>query len=1070
VSRNHVFSRRRFLRAAFGTTALGAAFPSYDAHALAGELSAAGPESVVVARVAVDKSVYASSEVLNGEIYFSRPPAGLLQVRWIDGAGRVAEELLAPPHSTGVPQRFSLSLAHGLTYRNWIQASVDGVPQVEGAKFLLSPAAAPWDDFHTIMWADYPDGFYDLLESVAIDATIAYRDNDFSQVLDNNFKFYVEQLVWEIFSVYHKRQNVWKDLLQKLEADRENWKLLVRNPCLNDPSTDAYLRARITRMVRMHKAFRPLYYSIADELGQGDQIKPIDFCHSSFCTLKFSEYLRALYGSPDRVGAEWGGIEVARWDDETVKSGLEWDHGDLMIARTTTDRAFDSIAVAGLETRYGTIGRFNTAWGTSFPEPTGPGMTAREEWQPVIGLVREARSVSTLDEHNLAAKLGSLDEVNVRWGRYGGWKTRQEPTGFKSWAEVAGFLKRFYAELAEIRSTERWNVAAWVDFRNFMDSTFAAAVGRAAAMCKAEDPDARCATEGGQAPSAFGWYNYEQVVKSVDAIEPYNTACNVELVRSMNPKVHLLATHSYGYSPGKALTREDRVEQKRKTLEVWWQLFHGHRGAILWDNLEPNTRFVDTETRELTPAAEAFTEVFHEVRAGIARLVLNSRRTHDGIAIHYSHASLQIHWLLENLKNARNWLTHHVDDRGSRFNAVRNSWTKLLEDLGLQYDFASREQIEAGKLGSGEYRVFIMPRSVAVSAHESEQIREFVRRGGLLIADNGTATLNEHGRDLGRGQLDDVFGIGRAKGQAPGRAVVGVGDQDSLHLAGAELAFLEVGDPDVVLRGGKALAAGGNVPLVIVNRFGGGSAFFLNLEVAKYGTQRLRQDIHSSLPDLIEGVTALAGIRPRVRVLGQDGKRLPGAEVVMFANGACEHVTIFRNPQFDIEGLGDYPGIRIGGSDEGIDNSRFEQPAEVSVEWPAVRNTYDVRGREDLGAIRTRKATLDPWRPLIFTRSEQPIPKLNLAVAREDSPGRALRVTLTSEGAAPEGTLRVIRLEIETPAGKAYDLYSRNVLVRATPHTERVPLAYNDPEGRWRVRAHDLITGQPLEATFDLVP
>ena len=90
-------------------------------------------------------------------------------------------------------------------------------------------------------------------------------------------------------------------------------------------------------------------------------------------------------------------------------------------------------------------------------------------------------------------------------------------------------MKRFYAEVAAIRSTEGWNVAAWCDFRNFMDATFAAAVQRAAAMCKAEDPQALCATEGGQAPAAFGWYNYQQVVNSVDVIEPYNTANNAEL-------------------------------------------------------------------------------------------------------------------------------------------------------------------------------------------------------------------------------------------------------------------------------------------------------------------------------------------------------------------------------------------------------------------------------------------------------------------------------------------------------------------------------------------------------------
>src|SRR6267143_2167804 len=112
---------------------------------------------------------------------------------------------------------------------------------------------------------------------------------------------------------------------------------------------------RLTRTVREHRAFRPLYYNIADELGHGDQIQPVDFCHSPHCTARFAEYLRDLYGSTDRVAAEWGGREAGRWDDEILKSGSDWRHEDLMIARTTTDRAFDLIAAASLRAKYGSI-------------------------------------------------------------------------------------------------------------------------------------------------------------------------------------------------------------------------------------------------------------------------------------------------------------------------------------------------------------------------------------------------------------------------------------------------------------------------------------------------------------------------------------------------------------------------------------------------------------------------------------------------------------------------------------------------------------------------------------------
>jgi Beta-galactosidase trimerisation domain len=109
---------------------------------------------------------------------------------------------------------------------------------------------------------------------------------------------------------------------------------------------------------------------------------------------------------------------------------------------------------------------------------------------------------------------------------------------------------------------------------------------------------------------------------------------------------------------------------------------------------------------------------------------------------------------------------------------------------GLQYDFLSREQIEAGHLNADAYRVFIMPKSVAVSEREAGQIREFVQAGGLVLADFAIGTMNEHGRDLGSGQLDDVFGIGRAP--PGGRQAVGPGKATSVSIEAGNSIFLRL--------------------------------------------------------------------------------------------------------------------------------------------------------------------------------------------------------------------------------------------------------------------------------------
>jgi hypothetical protein len=1067
-------SRRSFLRTAFGTAIAGSALgmPGVTG-ALPEKASPQTADATMVARVKLDHELYDYGRVVNGSVSFRLPPAGQTEIEWIDSFGRVAwRSAIAPPSSIGTPQPFSFRLVSGLTYRNWIRLKVNGVPQVEGAKFLMSPPPRAWNDYHVVSWAHYPDGFYDLLRQTGVDATIAYRNGSFTNVLDNNFKFYVEQMAWEVFAIYHKDQPLWKGLIAKVQQDRKNQKLWVRQPCLNDPKTDEYVREHLQSYVRQHRAFRPLYYNIADELGQGDQIKPNDFCHSDHCTVKFAEYLRNLYETPGRVGHEWQvGKEMTRWDDESLRSGADWEKRDSMISYTTTDRAFDSIALASFHARYGGVKNFNKQWGSSFPEPRGVGMSVHDEWEPVIGLVRETRSIVNLNEEALSDRLGPLPKANDRWGRRAGWKAVQKPTNFQTWSQVLDFLKRFYKELGEVNSTDGWNVSAWCDFRNYMDATFADAVLRAAQVCKQEDPHARCATEGGQCPFPFGWYNYEQVLRAVDVIEPYNIGNNVEVIRSLKPETIMVSTHGFQHTPGKPLTVKDRLAQKRAVRPIWWGVFHAHRGNLIWDANLKNFRFVDLKTRELTPAAETFSEVFRELHRGIPKLLMNSRRTHDGIAIHYSQPSMQVHWLLSNLKHAREWVAHSGGDRGSHITAVRNGWTKLIEDLGFQYNFVSSAQIEAGKLG-GRYSVFIMPQSLAVSAHEAEQIRQFVHNGGLLIADYRNATMNEHGRDLGHGQLDDVFGISRTPTLAPAgkpETARGMANEGSLQLQGKQFKLLTPGDIGVKTTTGKALAQSGSTPLVIANTFGKGKAVFLNLEIAGYAYQRLQASLDTSLPDLVEGVLGLANITPRLRVLGPDGKRLPGTEVVIYSNGGCEHVAVFRNPQFDDGGWGSFPTLEAREWAGRIDNSRLEKEAKVRLVWDDAKQTYDIRRRKDMGSVKSLDATLDPWSPLIFTRSVQPLSEFRVAPPGEIRAGKTLNIIVHNAAPLPEGTHRLVNIEIDGPSGKTYDLYSRNLLIHSTPFRESIPVAFNDPTGRWTIRAHDVVTGQTVETPFTVV-
>ncbi|HVH73044.1 MAG TPA: beta-galactosidase trimerization domain-containing protein, partial [Candidatus Dormibacteraeota bacterium] len=559
----------------------------------------------------------------------------------------------------------------------------------------------------------------------------------------------------------------------------------------------------------------------------------------------------------------------------------------------------------------------------------------------------------------------------------------------------------------------------------------------------------------------------ENVVKQIDVIEPYNIGNNVEVIRSLNSDVIMISTHGFQHKPGTPLTEEDHLYQKRAPQPIWWGLFHGHRGSIIWDDNLPDYRFVDEETRRLTPAALTFADTFQELHKGIAKLVINSRRLHDGIAVHYSQPSMQVHWLLDNLQHARKWMLHSGGDRGSHFTGVRNGWTKLIEDLGLQYEFVGARQIEEGKMTRNKYRALILPQSLAMSAREVEQIRQFVQAGGVLIADYRAATMNEHGRDLGSGQLDRIFGITHGKGQVKGSTVTGIENYGAVRLQGRKLDLM-MGDESLSATAGKPLAQCGQVPLIVVNDFGQGKAVFLNVELASYPYHRLAPSSASSLPEIMEQIFALAGIEPQIRVFDAVGNRLPGTEVVRFANGAYEHVAVFRNPQFDDGGWENLPTRPEREWAGAIDNSLLEKEVQATLAWSAPMATYDIRGGRDLGTVAKIQMTLDPWSPLVLTRAPQPIPKLRVESPAEAQPGRSLLVTLRNESPLPEGTFRIVRQEFLTPEGKPCELYGRNVRVESTPHLERFHLAYTDPRGRWKIKSHDLMTGRVEQSEFTL--
>ena len=332
-----------------------------------------------------------------------------------------------------------------------------------------------------------------------------------------------------------------------------------------------------------------------------------------------------------------------------------------------------------------------------------------------------------LSDHSLAEmrnwlrqQYGSLDALNRQW-----------TSGFASWDDVVPMT----TDEALQRAGD--NFSAWVDFKEWMDVSFARALERGTRAVHSADPDAIAAIEGAQIPG-WGGYDYSRLATSVDAMELYDYGENVVMARSFNPELIMLTT-SFQRGPWEA-------------HRVWRELLRGTRGLVLWDSdgdFVGKDGVLGARGREAAP-------YFSAIRTGIGALLINSEPNIDGVGMLYSPASRRVQWLLDRKASIDDWSrrgssTEYQDDA---IKSNTRQFAHALAHMGLQYRFVSSAQLQQGDRG---YRVLILPHAIALGAGEAMAVRDFVRHGGVVIADGEPGLFDEHGRRLPRPALSDVF-------------------------------------------------------------------------------------------------------------------------------------------------------------------------------------------------------------------------------------------------------------------------------------------------------------------------
>lgn len=559
------------------------------------------------------------------------------------------------------------------------------------------------------------------------------------------------------------------------------------------------------------------------------------------------------------------------------------------------------------------------------------------------------------------------------------------------------------------------NPAPWAEFRLYMNDQIAGFYRFVQDTIRSVDPNAKCGLSGTQSPEAGNGMDWFLLSDAFSYYHSYNTSWSNEMRRSFHRRG---GADQSPYNGGYSAVNPDAE------YRLWWCLFHDTRGISAWTT----SLFFNGDLTESQSGADtkAHLETF---RRGLWRLVRAGTRQHDGIALYYSMPTIIAGALMNEEKN---------------INAYRDAWVKLLEDAGLQYEFVAAPEVERGLLDDGEFKVVVLPYTLALSRGEVAALKRFVERGGTILASRRCGVRDELCRPQSPALLDDLFGV-REEGEQKAVEPVIKLTAACGGLAAGEIIRTPVGASNLKLTGGQALAtsADGAAPALI--RGPGGRAVLLNLDLANFEAERrFRSPTEKQVKALIGQLLADAGVRPKYPATLQSGAA-PQLEMARYKLDGIELLCLLNAD---------------------------DKPNVATIALGGEKQVYDLRAESDRGRLNSLQVPLEPKCARVYALCDGPFPAPTLRaageVARAAGTGDAAvpgRLALTVGRAAAAPTRQLVRLTVATPDGTVHPEQQQTVWVTGGPVETSLPLALDSPTGNWTITATDVLTGQSARAT-----
>src|SRR5215510_6805204 len=442
----------------------------------------------------------------------------------------------------------------------------------------------------------------------------------------------------------------------------------------------------------------------------------------------------------------------------------------------------------------------------------------------------------------LKQEYGTIAALNKEWR-----------TSFTDWSQVVPYTTD--------EAKKSRNFAPWADHRTFMEITFARAYQIARDAAIEGDPDAHIAVSGTQATNAYDGADWSRLDRVIDDFLSYDGGNQWDMHRSFaKPNAMIGFWTGYG-SHGLAVQKAIWTAAIQNVLHpnIFW----------MYSFLNPDMTY-SASARDM---GRAFSSLKFE---GVGKLLMESRRQQDGIALYYSMPSIHAASILGYHQRSSDDDDQVPDKARLSFPANRDGWVKTIKDLGLTFDFVSSEDVAKNPISNNKYKILILPLSFALSSSEIQHIEEFVSRGGVVIADAAPGLMDQHCAWDTNNSLNKLFGITTADSDKRDLKLVSgdvhVNPPAAQFGLSNELKDLRVTETDVKASVGQALVQIGNTDAAIVYPLGKGWTIYLNTTFDQYPKTRAANFGGSAYRELVRNILEKAGVKRSIEISSVDGK------------------------------------------------------------------------------------------------------------------------------------------------------------------------------------------------------